>query len=255
MSRLVDEKKLEPIKFQLDEERGTYIAFLGDLIDSPDELENPQKRKQLLDLIRTSANIAPTMIVLGSHDFIVEESYPGYNEFFINVNEDFWSEVCSINNVYLLVDDIFKDDQVLFMGYTQTLEYYYDKLGRKMENLEEFYKDFVNHPELYQNLSDDVVKVGLIHSPEYAKDNRNAELFGVGHFNRGLISPKKVLFSANVRGFRYLKTGTGLLISGGIVKIQDCAPKILHPLNHLCPMQMDTITFTSDEKKEVKNTS
>ena len=219
MSRLVDEKKLEPIKFQLDEERGTYIAFLGDLIDSPDELENPQKRKQLLDLIRTSANIAPTMIVLGSHDFIVEESYPGYNEFFINVNEDFWSEVCSINNVYLLVDDIFKDDQVLFMGYTQTLEYYYDKLGRKMENLEKIYKDFVKHPELYQNLSDDVVKVELIHSPEYAKDDRNAELlkeydlligghnydgcvpFGVGHFNGGLISPKKVLFSANVRRF------------------------------------------------------
>ena len=53
-----------------------------------------------------------------------------------------------------------------------------------------------------------------------------------------------------LEGFRYLKTGTGLLISGGIVKIQDCAPKILHPLNHLCPMQMDTITFTSDEKKE-----
>ena len=65
-----------------------------------------------------------------------------------------------------------------------------------------------------------------------------------------LLVLKKYYFLLMLEGFRYLKTGTGLLISGGIVKIQDCAPKILHPLNHLCPMQMDTITFTSDEKKE-----
>lgn len=40
-----------------------------------------------------------------------------------------------------------------------------------------------------------------------------------------------------------------MLISGGIIKIQDCAPTVLHPLNHLCPMQMDTITFTGEEQK------
>ena len=268
LSRLVNKKKLDPIKFQLDKEKGNYIVFLGDLIDSPNELKNPKKRAQLLNLIKVAANIAPTMVILGSHDFIVEEANPGYNEFYISVNEEFWSELANIDNVYLLIDDIYKDSQVLFMGYTQTLEYYYDALGRKTENLEEFYNDFVKHPELYTELSDDIVKIGLIHSPEYAKLDKNVELlkdydllvgghnhdgcvpFGVGHFNRGVISPKKVLLPANVRGFRYLKTGTGLLISGGIVKIQDCAPKILHPLNHLCPMQMDTITFTNDENEK-----
>lgn len=74
--------------------------------------------------------------------------------------------------------------------------------------------------------------------------------FGIGNFRRGIISSKKELFPKEVRGYRELETGTGLLISGCIVKIQDCAPRILHPLNHLCPMQMETITYTTDEQEK-----
>ena len=52
---------------------------------------------------------------------------------------------------------------------------------------------------------------------------------GIGNFRKGIISPRKEILPNDVRGFRTLNTGTDMLISGGIVKIQDCAPKIIHP--------------------------
>lgn len=268
LSRLVDERKLDSIKYQLDYEQGNYIVFLGDLIDTPKELENPEKRQQLLDLIKTAAGIAPTMVILGSHDYVEEAHFKNYDEYTVTFDKYFWNEVANIDNVYLLIDNFYKDNQVLFMGYVETLEYYFNNKNGHCEDLEAFYEDFSKHPELYQNLPKDVVNIGLIHSPEYAKLAKNVELlkeydlligghdhdgcipFGIGNFRRGIISPKKEILPKDVRGFRELATGTNLLISGGIVKIQDCAPQIIHPLNHLCPMQMDTITYTPDEKEK-----
>lgn len=262
ISRLVDNRKLEPIKYQLDRENADYNVFLGDLVDSPKELDKDIKRKELKGLIKVASEIAPTMIILGSHDYVLEED--------INIfsyNDEFWKEVENIDNVHLLNNTFYKDSRVFFMGYMQTLNYYYNKENSHLENSEAFYKNFRKYKSLYKNLPLDVVNIGLIHSPEYAKDNKNIELlkeydllmgghdhdgcipFGIGNFRTGIISPKKEIFPKEVRGFRTLKTGTDMLISGGIVKIQDCAPTILHPLNHLCPMQMDTITFTGEEQE------
>ena len=75
--------------------------------------------------------------------------------------------------------------------------------------------------------------------------------FGLGNFKRGIIGPNKKFFPKNVRGLRKLKHNY-ILITGGIVKIQECAPKLLHPFNHLCPMQMDVITLSKDKRYEIK---
>ena len=200
------------------------------------------------------------MVILGSHDFIIEENDSKYTSY----DTDFWNEVASIDNVHLLNADIYKDERVLFMGYRQTFLYYHDPKDKYHENLEAFYDDFKHFTKLYQDLPSDVPKIGLIHSPEYAKLDKNTQLLkeydlligghdhdgciplGIGNFRKGIISPRKEILPDNVRGFRPLDTGADMLISGGIVKIQDCAPKIIHPLNHLCPMQMDTITFTGE---------
>lgn len=263
ISRLVDNKKLDPIKYQLEKEKADYHVFLGDLVDMPSELDKAEKRKELWSLLKTAAEIAPTMVILGSHDFVEETKEKNY----IYYQKDFFERVNDINNLYLLNNKCYKDSKSLFMGYTQTYDYYYNKDDSHHENLKAFYEDLKMHPKLYKNLPDDIVKIGLIHSPEYANSSENVELlkdydlligghdhdgcipFGVGNFRRGIISPKKAILPDNVRGFRKLSSGTDLLISGGIVKIQDCAPKILHPLNHLCPMQMDTITFTGEEQE------
>lgn len=257
LSKLVGKNKLEPIKYQLEKENGDYYAFLGDLIDAPEELNNKEKRQELYDLIKTSASLGPTMIILGSHDYVSEaEEKPTFS-----YDDEFWNKVNNLNNVYVLNCKTYKDDKAYFMGYMQPIEYYYDKYNPRLVDQAAFYRDFVNRPELYENVPQDIPSIGLIHSPEYANTACNADLLknydlllaghdhdgciplGLGNGTRGLISPKKDLFPQNVRGTRILDTGTILIINGGIVKIQNCAPQIIHWMNHLCPMQIDTVEF------------
>lgn len=260
LSKSVDKIKITAIKKQIKEEKADYNVFLGDFVSTPKELENKEIQEQLLDLIESSAVVAPTMIILGNHDFI-NKNKDKNNKYSIENNKAFWEKVTSINNVYLLDNKLYQDNQVLFMGYKETLKYYYN--NESYEDLEVFFNDFKSYPKLYKNLPKDIIKIGLIHSPEYAKLEKNNMLlrdydllisghnhdgcipFGFGNFTFGIISPKKKIFPKEARGYRVLNTGTSLLISGGITKIQECAPKVLHPFNHLCPMQMDTITFTN----------
>lgn len=264
LSKSVDKIKITAIKKQIKEEKADYNVFLGDFVSTPKELENKEIQEQLLDLIKASALVAPTMIILGNHDFI-NKNKDKNNKYSIENNKAFWGKVTSINNVYLLDNKLYQDNQVLFMGYKETLKYYYN--NESYEDLEVFFNDFKSYPKLYKNLPKDIIKIGLIHSPEYAKLEKNNMLlrdydllisghnhdgcipFGFGNFTFGIISPKKKIFPKEARGYRVLNTGTSLLISGGITKIQECAPKVLHPFNHLCPMQMDTITYTSDEQE------
>ena len=264
ISKIVGLEKLNPIMKQLEKEKADYYTFLGDLVDSPSELLQKNKKIELLKTLKTAAEIGPTMVILGSHDFVTEEKDFEYFDY----KKEFFDQMEEIPNLYLLNDSCYQDSRVFFMGYLQTLQYYYGKKVEHKEDLEAFFTDFSKMSNLYKNLPVDVPKVGLIHSPEYANDEKNVELlkeydlligghdhdglipFGLGNGKRGIISPKKALFPDNVRGFRKLSTGTNMLISGGIVKIQDCAPKFMHPLNHVCPMQMDTIEFTNDVEKE-----
>ena len=261
LSDLVSDKKLSSIKYQLERESGDYYVFLGDLIDEPEELLKENIRRELKGLIKASASLGKTMVILGSHDFVSEiGQYPSFS-----YDEDFWAEISSYDNVYLLNGDYYIDDFVYFMGYTQPLDYYYDKNDFSKIDQVAFYKDFVQREYLYRNVPQNVPSVCLIHSPEFVNSSSNLELFrdydllvsghdhdgcvpfGLGNGNRGIISPKKELFPNNVRGVRILGNDVILIISGGIVKIQNCAPKMLHWLNHLCPMQLDTIEFFDDE--------
>lgn len=260
ISKLVGKSKLDPLKYQLYEENADYNVFLGDLFDSPLIINNHTKQKELLGLLQASANIAPTMIILGSHDYVDETKDGNY----LCYNEEFWNRVANIKGITLLNNSVYKDDKIFFMGYMQTLKYYYSTNPdyKHHEDSEAFYEDFRKQKDLYQRLPSDLPKIALIHSLEFTDLEKNQNLlneydlvmgghdhdgcvpFGIGNFKRGIISPKKEILPENVRGFRTLENGTHVLVNGGIVKIQDCAPNILHPFNHLCPMQMDTITLT-----------
>lgn len=266
ISRLVGLEKLNPLLFQLEKEKLDYIVFLGDLMDRPILTNDITKKRELLQLLKDAANIAPTMVILGNHDYITESEHCT----FFDYNLEFWNEVSRIKNLFLLNDMLYYDDKILFMGYMQKFEYYFSLTKKRIsrEDSEEFYKDFVKHTSLYENLPESLPKIGLIHSLEFTDAAKNRNLlkdfdlligghdhdgcipFGFGNFNRGIISPRKQLFPKNVRGTVTLDTGTKTIISGGIVKIQDTAPKILHPLNHLCPMQMDIITLTNNPNEQ-----
>ena len=255
ISDMVSVKKIEKLKSQILKEKADYIVFVGDLIDRVEEIKNSNSFSKLNDLLKLSVSVAPTFVILGNHDYIQRETHNSHLKEIGKVIKD-------IPGVILLDNDIHYDDKIGFMGYTETKEYYV----KEKYDFKAFYDDFKSHNLLYKNVNTKLPTIALIHSPEFSNDEKCAELlkdydliicghthdgcvpFGFGNFKRGIISPKKTFFPKNVRGLR--KIGDNyILITGSVVKIQKCAPKLLHPFNHLCPMQVDVITLSN--KKDV----
>ena len=258
ISNLVSFKKIKRIERQFLKEKADYIVFVGDLIDRVEEINNSDSLFKLKHLLEFSAKVAKTFVVLGNHDYIHRENYSSYKEKISLV-------IKNIQGITLLDNDVYSDDELWLMGYTETIKYY----RRKNYDFKEFYNDFSKHDLLYKNVDKRLPSVALVHSPEFSDDKRCISLlnkydliicghthdgcvpFGVGEFTRGIISPKKKFFPKNVRGIR--KIGNGyILVTGGVIKISKCAPKKLHFLNHLCPMQMDVIIFSKHRKFSMK---
>ena len=269
LSNLVGQKDVDFISQTLYEENPDYICMLGDLIDTPRILENDKKVNELMTLIKNSASIAPTLIVLGSHDFVFKVD-DGYEDFFDLLG--IWNDVDEVPNAHVLNDKIYQDDKVFIAGYRQKDEVYHSPLAKKHEDYLAYYNDLVVRENLYDNLPCGVPKIFLTHSPEPIHDNPNAwllneyDLILTGHYhngcvpeilddiwiskNGGIINPKKRLLPKYARGIVKLETGTYLIYNGGWVKIQECAPRVLQPLDSLCNRQMDMVTLTSNEKIE-----
>lgn len=258
ISNLVSFKKIKRIERQFLKEKADYIVFVGDLIDRVEEINNSESLFKLKHLLEFSAKVAKTFVVLGNHDYIHRENYSSYKEKISLV-------IKNIQGITLLDNDVYSDDELWLMGYTETIKYY----RRKNYDFKEFYDDFSKRDLLYKNVDKRLPSVALVHSPEFSDDKRCISLlnkydliicghthdgcvpFGVGEFTRGIISPKKKFFPKNVRGIR--KIGNGyILVTGGVIKISKCAPKKLHFLNHLCPMQMDVIIFSKHRKFSMK---
>lgn len=254
ISDLVSLKKIKLLKKQILREKADYVIFTGDLIDSVEEINNKESIFKLKTLLESASEISKTIVILGNHDYIHRKKYNSYIKEISNL-------IKSINRVTLLDNDIYSDNKIWIMGYTETVEYY----GKEKYNYNNFYEDFIKHDLLYKNIDENVPTVAVTHSPEFSNSSKCLNLFkdydlilcghthdgcipfGLGNFNRGIISPKKKLFPKNTRGVR--KVGNNyILITGGVVKISKCAPELLHPLNHLCPMQMDVVTLSNQCK-------
>jgi len=67
--------------------------------------------------------------------------------------------------------------------------------------------------------------------------------------NKGLIAPNRTLYPDNARGIKKITVDNKkitLLISGGITKIQDSAPKIFHFANFFYKPQLEYIKITKN---------
>ncbi len=254
ISDLVSLKKIDLLKKQILKEKADYVIFTGDLIDSVEEINNRESIFKLKTLLESASEISKTIVILGNHDYIHRKKYNSYIKEISNL-------IKSINRVILLDNDIYSDNKIWIMGYTETVGYY----GKEKYNYNNFYEDFIKYDLLYKNINKNVPTVAVTHSPEFSNSSKCLNLFkdydlilcghthdgcipfGLGNFNRGIISSKKNLFPKNTRGIRKLGNNY-ILITGGVVKISKCALKLLQPLNHLCPMQMDVVTLSNQYK-------
>ena len=246
-------KKLEYIKYAIEDAHPDYIFITGDLLDRPKITKNKEKIKLLVSWLNSLGNIAKVFISLGNHDIILEEDY----KFFNKLND--------INNIYVLNDQSYEDENVFISGFTLPTNYYYNIEKHEDENA--LLETLQNNFNLVTNLPKKKYKVALIHSPILLSEKKVIEklkeydliLSGNMHNgliprildkiiknNYGLISPDKRFFAKNTRGKIKTKYYT-IIITGGITKLSPSSTKILSKLNGLYPISINKITVKGEK--------
>lgn len=246
-------KKLEYIKYAIEDAHPDYIFITGDLLDRPKITKNKEKIKLLVSWLNSLGNIAKVFISLGNHDIILEEDY----KFFNKLND--------INNIYVLNNQSYEDEKVFISGFTLPTNYYYNIEKHEDENA--LLETLQNNFNLVTNLPKKKYKVALIHSPILLSEKKVIEklkeydLVLSGHMhngliprildkiiknNYGLISPDKRFFAKNTRGKIKTKYYT-IIITGGITKLSPSSTKILSKLNGLYPISINKITVKGEK--------
>lgn len=246
-------KKLEYIKYAIEDAHPDYIFITGDLLDKPKITKNKEKIKLLVSWLNSLGNIAKVFISLGNHDIILEEDY----KFFNKLND--------INNIYVLNNQSYEDENIFISGFTLPTNYYYNIEKHEDENA--LLETLQNNFNLVTNLPKKKYKVALIHSPILLSEKKVIEklkeydLILSGHMhngliprildkiiknNYGLISPDKRFFAKNTRGKIKTKYYT-IIITGGITKLSPSSTKILSKLNGLYPISINKITVKGEK--------
>lgn len=266
-SHIVKNKTLEDIISKLDSLNPNYITIAGDLIDCIEVVQVPELRDNIINFLKSISAIAPVIISIGNHDFYTK----GGEKWIFGWDGSFWSEVASIPNITIVDNSIYQDDKIVMFGYTQSFDFYFND---PREDIPVMLDELRTLKEDLLKPSVSLPKICLIHSPYSLTDERvsnyfkSYDIFLCGHMheglippildeiiksNYGLIAPSKFFFPKNARGTIELEDGKIIIISGGITKFCEAAPKVLHPFNFFYPMAIDDIILTCDnERKEYK---
>ena len=269
-SRLISDQKLEAILHELKQNQPDYIMVTGDNVDHNNVLENQDHKNRFLEFHKQLANLAPTFEIFGSHDFSYHQSQNPH--WFYQWNEEWLGELDKFENLYIMRDQIITGEEFRIIGFNHPWNYYHVK-DTRIEDKYALIQDLNNNfPNTEKNpyfpvIKDDKCNILLAHSPIFILDPevqqnthilKHMDMIMTGHMHNGMIppildelitnskglfAPNKSLFPNNTRGIIPYKQPTGkitnLCISGGITKLQETAPTILHPFKNIYPMSLD----------------
>ena len=246
ISPIVSEKQYKMLEKAFKEIRPEVIILQGDLMDSPKQFKNTASVEKLRRWFSLCTSFAPTVMVLGSHDFI-EPTKDGH---IINEALDCWQKICAETRVKLLNDAWFETEHVRIFGMRQGPEYCLTSKNEHKNNPEVFEKHLV---ELNLKTTPDKINWFVAHAPDMTKKAEEilAEKFDVASFGHthggclplvidtvvdkvgghgGIISPTMRPLPSNVRGVKKIGQMTRI-INSGMVATQNCAPKATQYLN------------------------
>ena len=262
VSPIVSERQVDFLAEAIEVAKPDVIILQGDMVDSPMELRRETSLEKLTHELKLCSDAAPTMLVLGSHDFITptrparvmkESTLP------------LWKTLCKKCGVKLLMDESFEPvPGVVFYGMFQDESTIIglDKNGQKWhENSEEgFLKQlkkqtfkldpkkfnwFVTHAPLLSK--DAIEKISEFDMASFGHTHGGVvprgldEVFEKLGLNFGLISTKYRLFPAFVRGIKPVGESTLALINPGMVGAQFCAAKPLQDMNFLKAAEVSVV--------------
>ena len=153
VSPMVSQKQGEFLKSRLAAIRPDVIILQGDMLDSPDGLDDKKLVAQLERELKICSQLAPTVMVLGNHDWCrpIHRHFASLAEFMQHTAPDGvtakWEALCERAGVKLLRDEWFEVQNVRIFGFNQTPEMYY-RPDRRGENLNKMRARF---KELKQN--------------------------------------------------------------------------------------------------------
>lgn len=222
-----------------------YIFITGDIIDKASYLDMEFNRDKLLNFMKNLSSITKVFLILGGHDLedVRETDYTKYKKI--------WHQLFdNKDNIYLLDDSIYTDDNINVIGITLEYEYYREK---PYENVDLIIEELNKSKYRVSNKKYNIL---LLHSPRRIITNKSVnnipllssiDLILCGHMHDGvlpkflkwlptsigLISPHKTPFPKYARGMIHKKTSNGdifLLVSSGVTKISNSAPKFVKKL-------------------------
>lgn len=250
-----DIKLLNKIYDKLKKYKINYICITGDMIDSNETLDKDINKDILKNWLIKLSTLSPVLISLGNHDMYINL----HNKPVYSFNKIFWDSINKLDNIYVLDNKDYMDNNIFIKGYTQSIDYYYkNKYEDKNIMMNELNKINIDKSP------DNKLKLCLIHSPVRLNDKdimlklKNYVVLS-GHMhnglilplfdelfkgNRGVISPNKRLFPNMARGYK-----NNVLISSGINKLHSKRIYILNIFNSLFPKNINVINIKNKKCK------
>lgn len=244
-----------------------YLIIPGDIIDYYEVLKCKKVRECIVDCFRliTSKN-KKIICVLGNHEFYNTSRKKSFVPDVYNCS--FFKYLRSLDNVYILNNDLYSDKYVDIVGIGLPIEYYKSK--KRDENKKYLVDAFKNLENTIFSLKDSSkIKILLVHSPKFITDSDFEEYINVfdtvlcGHFhngsvpifldafwksNKGLVGAYLQKFPDNARGIINNK----IVVCGAVNFIQPYKLKykfidLFYPV-HIC--SLDYVVGDKDLKSE-----
>lgn len=256
-------EKLLLVLDKLKELKPDYITLTGDLIDNTNVLKDLVNKDAIKKFLQELTSITKVIMCIGNHDQFILKKRAFRCEYEFDSNKEWFKEIRKIPNLVLLDNEIYEEDNLRFIGFTPSFNYY-DKEDKNI-----LLAELKNKLPAFNN---DCYNILLIHSPINVLDTRtiketnlkNVSLILSGHTHNGMMPPilddiikgNKGIFSPdgtwlwktkNTRG-KYTLEDKTLIINGAITKIHGCSPKLLVLLNELFPMSIDIIELKGAKK-------
>lgn len=240
---------------QMKENKPNYIAITGDILDSSDTKD----LNSLHDFLNNIAKLAPVIVVLGNHD----EKQGHMHHWSHKKSGNLIELLNSINNLHLLNDSKYQDNNITFYGFKLSYNHY------EVEN--ESYESFCNEiKDLKFDIPKSTYNITLLHTPvniyNFIKKNpnhplSNSDLILSGHMHngclpfwmshtinklfkttRGILSPTRTFFPKFSHGRNYERNG---YIFEGICKLSH-STKFLHNFDCFFQKKVEFITIKKD---------
>lgn len=262
ISPIVSSRQADFLREAIEVTKPDVIILQGDIVDSPTELKRETSLEKLRTELLICSDAAPTMLVLGAHDYITPTTPAKVMKDF---SLDIWEKNCKKCNVKLLMNEKFEPiPGVVFYGMFQdeSMVLGLDRHGRRKHhsNPDVFLRKlkkidfkcdeskinwFITHApmiskEIVAELAGfDIASFGHTHGGIVPRGMDEAfEKFGI---NFGLISPERRLFPGLVRGVKPVGDSTLLLIDPGMTGAQFCAPKFAQNLNFVKAAEVSVV--------------